>query len=64
MLKEKRDKYRVDNNDTATTAGDDFFNQTRDTATTMSFKQSRPTVVEGMGGESVLERKIAHEAET
>ena len=64
MLKEKRDKYRVDN-ETATTSGaDDFFNQTRDTATTMSFKQSRPTVVEGMGGESVLERKIAHEAET
>ena len=38
MKKDKGEKYRVDN-ETATTAGDDFFNQTRDTATTMSFRQ-------------------------
>ena len=63
MKNNKGDKYRVDDS-TATTAGDDFFNQTRDTATTMSFRQQRPTVVTGMGEESVLERKIAHEAET
>ena len=51
--------------DPETTAGDDFFNQSRDTANSVASSRKN-TVAESMnlGGDSVFEKKIAHETET